>query len=177
MLSSILLRYVRFSSLMLTIFYATCINYHEAVWEKMYGTLSKQYIWLRPWFFDSLYSMSKLYKLDPRLVCSIINSESYDKDWRPTLKQMQYACSRSGARGFMQVMPFHHNGPATDLYGMTLNFHKGMYYLKLCLGASKGNPLEAARMYNAGINSKRHKYRNWNNYAIPVRNNYLASLQ
>ena len=144
----------------------------------LFNQLSKQYVWLKheQRFFHTLYFISKFYKIDVRYVCAIIHLESYDKKHRPTLKQMQYAHSKKDARGLMQVLPTHYDGNPIDLYGITLNLNRGCWYLRKCLVRAKGNPKQAARLYNAGINNHENHYKNWKKYAIPVTENFIRSL-
>lgn len=115
-------------------------------------------------------------KIDSRFVCAIINKESYHRIWRPTLKKMQYAKSKSNARGLMQVMAFHYRGNPNDIYNIDLNLKLGIGYLKYCLKKARGNKAEASRMYHAGTNSNRRKYKYWKTYVKPIYNNYKKSV-
>jgi len=90
---------------------------------------------------------------------------------------MQYAKSPAGARGFMQVIPkYHYNGPVWHVYQIDLNLELGMKYLKYCVKKANGDLFEACRMYNAGHNSNRAHYSNWNDYVFPIMKNYIRSL-
>jgi soluble lytic murein transglycosylase-like protein len=158
--------------------YSNSVSFPQTKPMLLFNQLSKQYVWLKneQRFFHTLYFTAQKYKIDVRYVCAIIHLESYDEKYRPTLKQMQYARSPKDARGLMQVMPVHYDGDPKDLYGITLNLNRGCWYLRKCLVRAHGNPKQAARLYNAGINNHEKHYRNWKKYAIPVAENFNKSL-
>lgn len=99
------------------------------------------------------------YDISEELICSLIQSESNGK---------QYAKSKSGARGYMQIMPFHYPKNPERLYEPILNIEKGCDYLRKCIDDSKGNLKEALRKYNQGIHGDPEKYKNWDNYVYPI---------
>lgn len=77
------------------------------------------------------------------------------------------AISCVGARGLMQVMPFHYNGPADDLYNIHVNVYYGTKYLKWCLQFSNNDFSRAIIAYNAGPLMKPQ------HYPTNLRNHYL----
>jgi hypothetical protein len=111
--------------------------------------------------------------VDPMLVFSIMQHETggyCGNNW----KCMQKAVSRAGARGPMQIMPFHAPNP-DDLFNWKYNIKKGIWYIKACMEASGGNIIDTARRYNQGIYGNPKKYRNWK-YAYRIRNKYRSVL-
>lgn len=67
------------------------------------------------------------------------------------------ATSKAGARGIAQVMPKTARGMGFDphlLHSCTTGADAGMKYLRKMLDACNGNPLCAARKFNAGPNRK-----------------------
>jgi soluble lytic murein transglycosylase-like protein len=91
--------------------------------------------------------------LDPQLVLSIIEVES---DFR------KYAVSRSGARGYMQVMPFWRKqiGRASDnLFHMRTNLRYGCVILRHYLDIEKGDPERALGRYNGDLETRKYARR------------------
>jgi len=91
--------------------------------------------------------------LDPQLVLSVIEVES---DFR------KYAVSRSGARGYMQVMPFWRKqiGRSSDnLFHMRTNLRYGCVILRHYLDIEKGDPERALGRYNGNLESRRYARR------------------
>lgn len=178
MIHRLLIRYLKFFILT---FCVCCIpvraNLLEAEITYKFSTIKHLYPWITKDFLGKIYLKSTKYEIDPLFVCSIIHYESYHAIYRPTLKEMKYATSQSGAMSFMQVMGFHYPENPKRLYDTELNLDKGIQYLKKCLIASKGNRIEAARMYNAGIANNRQRYTNWDNYVYPVCKLYKEAKQ
>ena len=84
-------------------------------------------------------------KLDPQLVLSVIQVESNFR---------KYAVSRSGARGYMQVMPFWVGligRPGDNLFSLRNNLRYGCVILKYYLDAEKGNLHRALARYNGSL--------------------------
>ncbi|MHB8534426.1 MAG: lytic transglycosylase domain-containing protein [Sulfuricaulis sp.] len=80
--------------------------------------------------------------LPPELVLAVIDVES---------NFSQYAISRAGARGLMQVMPFWLNiigRPGDSLFRMQTNLRLGCTILKYYLDKEKGNLQAALKRYN-----------------------------
>jgi soluble lytic murein transglycosylase-like protein len=134
--------------------------------------LAGQYKWLDVNIYNIINEKAKKYKIDKELVCAVIQYESGDY-CRNNLKKMRVVVSRSGAIGPMQIMSFHTKNPKL-LYNLKFNIEKGTWYLSVCLKKSKGNIREACRMYNAGVNSKRWKYKNWA-YVNRIEKSYLLA--
>jgi len=181
MIFTIVLRYVRLSMFWLTLLYipmfSIAANYPEYEYEQSYKILKTQYPWLTLPFYYKICLMAPYYKLDPALCCSLIHSESYHRIYRPILKQMKWAVSKSGAMSYWQVMPVHYpKDPKALLRDTTLNFHKGMGYLRKCISFSKGDLRESLRRYNQGIHGRRNKYLGWNTYVKPILRRYTYSL-
>ena len=81
-------------------------------------------------------------RLDPQLVLSVIQVESNFR---------KYAVSRSGARGYMQVMPFWVGligRPGDNLFSLRNNLRYGCVILKYYLDAERGNLHRALGRYN-----------------------------
>lgn len=84
-------------------------------------------------------------KLDPQLVLAVIQVESNFR---------KYAVSRSGARGYMQVMPFWVGlvgRPGDNLFSLRNNLRYGCVILKYYLEAEKGNLHRALARYNGSL--------------------------
>jgi len=91
--------------------------------------------------------------LDPQLVLSVIEVESAFR---------KYAVSRSGARGYMQVMPFWRRqiGRSSDnLFHMRTNLRYGCVILRHYLDIEKGDPERALGRYNGDLESRRYARR------------------
>ena len=83
--------------------------------------------------------------LDPQLVLAVIQTESNFR---------KYAVSRSGARGYMQVMPFWVGlvGSRDDnLFSLRNNLRYGCVILKYYLDREKGNLFRALGRYNGSL--------------------------
>ena len=92
---------------------------------------------------------AKRAELDPNLVLAVIDIESNFN---------QFAISRAGARGLMQVMPFwlkEIGKPGDSLFDIRTNLRYGCTILKHYLGKEKGNTTLALARYNGS----RGKYR------------------
>ena len=84
-------------------------------------------------------------KLDPQLVLALIQVESNFR---------KYAVSRSGARGYMQVMPFWVGligRPGDNLFSLRNNLRYGCVILKYYLDAERGNLHRALGRYNGSL--------------------------
>jgi soluble lytic murein transglycosylase-like protein len=84
-------------------------------------------------------------KLKPDLVLALIQIESrFD----------QYAVSRVGAQGLMQVMPFWKNEigrPTDNLTELDTNLRYGCHILQFYLAREKGNLIKALARYNGSV--------------------------
>ncbi|MFM9912166.1 MAG: lytic transglycosylase domain-containing protein [Methylophilaceae bacterium] len=83
--------------------------------------------------------------LDPQLVLGLIQVESGFK---------KYAVSSSGARGFMQVMPFwvrSIGAPNQNLFHLRVNLRYGCTILRHYLDIEKGNLFRALGRYNGSL--------------------------
>jgi len=115
--------------------------------------LQSYYKWVTPELFQIIYYYSNLHGVSVDDVCALIQSESNGKTW---------AISYANARGLMQVMPFHYNGPADDLNtNIHLNIHLGTRNWAWCMKFAKGDKRRAIIAYNAGPGLSVAKYRNW----------------
>ena len=84
-------------------------------------------------------------RLDPQLVLAVIQVESNFR---------KYAVSRSGARGYMQVMPFWVGlvgRPGDNLFNLRNNLRYGCVILKYYIDAEKGNLQRALGRYNGSL--------------------------
>lgn len=96
-------------------------------------------------FLRTVYYEATRAGLDPQLVLSVIQVESGFK---------KYAISRSGARGYMQIMPFwievighqDHN-----LFHLRANLRYGCTILRHYLDKEKGNYIRALGRYNGSL--------------------------
>lgn len=96
-------------------------------------------------FLKSVHYEASRAGLDPQLVLGLIQVESGFK---------KYSVSRSGARGFMQVMPFWvtligANGD--DLFDMRKNIRYGCVILRHYLDIEKGDLFRALGRYNGSL--------------------------
>jgi len=88
--------------------------------------------------------------LDPQLVLAVIQVESNFR---------KYAVSRSGARGYMQVMPFWVEllGRRThNLFNLRTNLRYGCVILKYYLEREKGDLFRALSRYNGSLGKPRY---------------------
>ena len=84
-------------------------------------------------------------RLDPQLVLAVIQVESNFR---------KYAVSRSGARGYMQVMPFWVRlvgRPGDNLFSLRNNLRYGCVILRYYLDTEKGNLPRALSRYNGSL--------------------------
>ena len=84
-------------------------------------------------------------RLDPQLVLAVIQVESNFR---------KYAVSRSGARGYMQVMPFWVGlvgRPGDNLFNLRNNLRYGCVILKYYIDAERGNLQRALARYNGSL--------------------------
>jgi soluble lytic murein transglycosylase-like protein len=88
--------------------------------------------------------------LDPELVLGLIEVES---------KFNKYAISKSGARGYMQVMPFWVNEIGSkehDLFHMRVNLRYGCTILRYYLDIEKGDLFRALGRYNGSLGKSKY---------------------
>ena len=91
--------------------------------------------------------------LDPHLVLAVIDVES---------RFRRYAVSRSGARGFMQVMPFwveQIGAPADNLFHERTNLRYGCTILRHYLDRERGNVANALARYNGSLGEAAYSQR------------------
>lgn len=89
-------------------------------------------------------------KVHPELVLAVIEVESYFDN---------FAISRAGAQGLMQVMPFwlkEIGRPGDNLFDIRTNLRLGCTILKYYLDKSKGDLVEALQRYNGSLRSNRY---------------------
>lgn len=130
--------------------------------------LQSQYSWLTPEVFYIIYNELKRYdNISIDDICALIQYESGNY-CRNNSECMRVVHSYAGAIGYMQIMPFHHNGPSKDLYNPSVNIMYGIRYYHWCLKYTNNNKKEALRCYNAGPASNRTLYKGWNNYVFPI---------
>jgi soluble lytic murein transglycosylase-like protein len=96
-------------------------------------------------FLKSVHYEATRAGLDPQLVLGLIEVESsFNK----------YAVSKSGARGYMQVMPFWINEIGTkgqNLFHLRVNLRYGCTILRYYLDIEKGNLFRALGRYNGTL--------------------------
>lgn len=89
-------------------------------------------------------------QVHPELVLAVIEVESYFDN---------FAISKAGARGLMQVMPFwlkEIGRPDDNLFDTRTNLRMGCTILKYYLDKSKGDLVEALQRYNGSLRSNRY---------------------
>jgi soluble lytic murein transglycosylase-like protein len=89
-------------------------------------------------------------RLDPQLVLGVIEVESGFR---------KYAVSRSGARGYMQVMPFWVKligQPGHDLFHLRTNLAYGCAILRYYLDVEKGDYFRALGRYNGTLGQAKY---------------------
>lgn len=125
---------------------------------------------LFPWITQERYRIitryAQIYSVKPELIYAIIEHESGGES---------KALSYMGARGIMQVMPFHFpQDPNRLLRDDDLNVRIGVSYLSSCLKIAGGIEGDAVRMYNSGPNMPREVYpvKLWEGYVLPVLQSY-----
>lgn len=100
---------------------------------------------MRRLFLTSVHYEATRAGLDPQLVLGLIQVESGFR---------KYAISGSGARGFMQVMPFWVRSIGTDehnLFQMRTNLRYGCTILRHYLDIEQGNLFRALGRYNGSL--------------------------
>ena len=96
-------------------------------------------------FLKTVYYEAKRSGLDPQLVLGLIQVESGFR---------KYAVSGSGARGYMQVMPFWTKligDKGQDLFHMRINLRYGCTILRHYLDIEKGDLYRALGRYNGSL--------------------------
>jgi soluble lytic murein transglycosylase-like protein len=128
----------------------------EEIWmDSMSSRLSK-YLpdeTFRNDFLRSVHYEAARAGLNPQLVLGLIEVESGFR---------KYAISKSGARGYMQVMPFWVNQIGTsgqDLFHMRTNLRYGCTILRYYLDMEKGNLFRALARYNGTLGQSRYPIR------------------
>lgn len=123
--------------------------------------------------YKTIKKYCKLRDLDILFVCALIQEES---------RFNQSARGRAGERGMMQIMEYHYpQDPRKLTTDIDLHVRVGTSYLKRCVDKAKrlypyNYQAHAIRMYNAGLNSKIRRYRNWR-YLFRILNNYTKTIQ
>lgn len=130
--------------------------------------LKKVYTWLDA---DTYYTITQELSKYPNLtvdeICALVQYESGNY-CNNNLECMKKVRSYAGAIGLLQVMPFHHKGPAYELTNTKLNLMYGIRYYYWCLQYAKGDKSQALRYYNAGPFSSASTYKGWNSYVRPI---------
>lgn len=101
-------------------------------------------------FLKMVHSEARRADLSPELVLSIIQVESNFDQW---------AISKVGARGLMQIMPFWLNEigrPKDNLFHIRTNLRMGCTILKHYLDKERGNIIRALGRYNGSLGSYRY---------------------
>lgn len=164
---------------LIIIFFSATLMFPGIAYDPLidYYRLKQHYTWLVPEVYYCIYNEANKYYPHVTMddLCAIIQAESGSARHN-NIERMKVAISSSGAIGLMQIMPFHHKGPRTDLYDPKLNIMYGARYYYWCLKYSKGDAREALRCYNAGPASSRRAYRGWGHYVAPIINNSKISV-
>ena len=96
-------------------------------------------------FLVTVHYEAKRAGLDPQLVLGLIQVESNFR---------KYAVSRSGARGYMQVMPFWIKligDPENNLFHLRINLRYGCVILRHYIDMEKGDLFRALGRYNGSL--------------------------
>jgi soluble lytic murein transglycosylase-like protein len=120
-------------------------------------------------FLVTVHYEAKRAGLDPQLVLGLIQVESNFR---------KYAISRSGARGYMQVMPFWIKligTPEHNLFHLRINLRYGCVILRHYLDIEKGDIYRALGRYNGSLGKAEYPTmvvraweRNWQYTAYPA---------
>lgn len=116
-----------------------------------YSRLKATYQWMSRDLYHRICIASSNHCVTVSRLCAVIQAESGG---------YQYAKSKAGALGIMQVMPLHMPENPDRLYDLDINLDKGAEYLAYCQTKTEDRR-EVFRMYNQGTNGKRSRYRNW----------------
>ena len=116
-----------------------------------YSRLAATYQWMYRSLYHRICIASSNHCVTVSRICAVIQAESGG---------YQYAKSKAGALGLMQVMPLHMPENPDRLYDLDINLDKGAEYLAYCQTKTEDRR-EVFRMYNQGTNGKRDRYRNW----------------
>ena len=149
--------------------------YYIFVYDSDYLDLKKKYIWLNKEIYHiinvnhELYE-NKKYNLSKEFICAVIQIESGNA-CKNKLSCMLKVKSKANAIGLMQVLYIHRSKNPEILEDPVVNINVGCGYLYACMLQAKGNKMEACRLYNAGLNNKRDRYRNWI-YVAKILNSY-----
>lgn len=128
-----------------------------------------KYQWINWELYSHIKHYAQKYNLPPLLICSVIHRESKGK---------KYVRGKDGEYGYCQIMPVHFRSRKISYklrFEPEHNIRLGCWYMAKAMKKSKGNIIDACRMYNAGLNSKKHRYRNWK-YPKDIYNDYIDSL-
>lgn len=97
-----------------------------------------------------IHKQARHHKLSPELVLAVIHVESRFDQW---------AISRAGAQGYMQIMPFwlkELGTPNRSLFDMKLNVRMGCTILRYYLNKERGDLTRALARYNGSLGSSRY---------------------
>lgn len=138
-----------------------------------------------PWLSPRLYALIKresnrnnlrgYVKQPEAFILAIIDAESSGK--KKALGRRVYVALSSGrsgyyrAVGYMQVMPFHHDGDREDLFIPHVNIRIGVRYLAKCFELANGNQTVALKNYNSGPASSVYNWR----YILKIRHRHQYS--
>jgi soluble lytic murein transglycosylase-like protein len=104
-------------------------------------------------FLRLVHSEARRASVPPELVLSVIEIESrFDR----------FAISKSGALGYMQVMPFwlkELNRPYDNLFNAPINLRMGCTILKFYLDREHGDLVKGLARYNGSIGRARYSHR------------------
>lgn len=128
-------------------------EFDAAVWMVAMDQRLKRYVADRPSRIKILtfaHREASRHGLDPQLVLAVMHVESlFD----------QYAISRVGAQGIMQIMPFWKKElkePKANLFDLETNIRFGCLILKTYLKIEKGNMSRALGRYNGSLGKRKY---------------------
>jgi soluble lytic murein transglycosylase-like protein len=137
---------MNFKTILIIIFFSLTISFPAILYDSSLeiAKYKKTYKWIYPKLYYTVKKYSHKYNVNIEKILAVIQDES---------RGNQFAVSRSGAKGYMQIMDFHYKGNPKDLFDVDLNIQKGTMILKYCLNVKNNNFRDAVMCYNAGGNS------------------------
>jgi soluble lytic murein transglycosylase-like protein len=128
-------------------------EFDAAVWMVAMNSTLKRYVkdqQIRADILRFAHREASRHDIDPQIILSVMHVESlFD----------QFAISRVGAQGIMQIMPFWKkelNEPDANLFNLETNIRFGCLILKTYLKIEKGNMARALGRYNGSLGKRKY---------------------
>lgn len=134
--------------------------------------LSLQYDWMNEKLYNIIKKYSTKYDIDYRLVCAVIDTESKGRNITSRKE------NNDGTRdhGIMQINEKnigYYFKTIDDFYNIDKNIKFGCKYLSDAYEKS-GYYKSTIRLYNQGLNGKKHRYNNWKYVTKVIRKYYIS---